>query len=121
MAYWLGQYAILVMEENYISQPTEGEEAHNKIRANVYLFFGIAGDEPETGKLLGMAKSTKDILDYLKGQGIEVGNWHPLDKGAWKRFIPQSSDKIDELVKSFGKSLYGGKGVGTTNSVVFAL
>lgn len=119
MAYWLGQYAILVMEQNYISQPAEGEEAHNKIRANVYLFFGIAGDEPETGKLLGMARSTKDILDYLKTQGIEVGNWHPLDKGAWKRFVPQSEDKIEELVKSFGKSLYAK--LGTANSVVFAL
>jgi hypothetical protein len=88
------------------------------VNVHVYLFFGVAGDTEQTGKFLGVARSTKDILDYLKSQGIEIGNWHPLDKGQWKRFIPHSSEKIDELVKSFGKSLYC---KGTTNSVVFAL
>ncbi len=118
IAYWLAQYAILVMEEQYI-QPAE-DEKDNKVSAHVYLFFGVAGNEPQVGKLLGMARSTKDILDYLKSQGIEVSGWHPLDKGQWKHFIPHTSEKIDELVKSFGKSLYG-KGLSTTNTIVYAL
>lgn len=104
MAYWLGQYAILVMEEQYI-QPAE-EEKDSKIRAHVYLFFGIAGDAEQIGKFLGAARSTQAILEYLKKEGIDVGNWHPLDPGQWKRFVSQSAEKIEGLVKTFGASLY---------------
>jgi hypothetical protein len=119
LAYWMADYAILVMEEIYISEPDEGEK-EGSTRTHVYLFFGVAGDAEQTGKLLGMARSTKDVLDVLKSHGIEIGNWHPLDRGAWKRFIPYSSEKIDEFVGKFGKSMFG-KSLGTTSSVIYAL
>lgn len=118
LAYWMAQYAILVIEEVFKSEPAEGEK-EGTVRTHVYLFFGVAGDEPQTGKFLGAAKDPKDILDYLKTQGIEVGNWHPLDRGAWKHFIAHSPEKIEELAKSFGYSLFV-KG-GTTTSIIYAL
>lgn len=117
LAYWMAGYAILVMEEIYKSEPADEKDA---VRANVYLFFGIAGDEPQSGKFLGAARTAKDILEYLKGKEIEVGRWHPLDKGQWKNFVPHSSDKIDELVKTFGNSLYS-KEHGAAKSITFSL
>jgi hypothetical protein len=121
LAYWLGQYAILVIESTYIAEVAEGEKESNT-RTNVYLFFGVAGNEPQTGKFLGVARSTKGILEHLKAQGIEVGGWHPLDSEQWKTFIPHSPEKITELAKTFGKSLYSGRyDSQQQTAIVFAL
>jgi hypothetical protein len=113
LAYWMAQYAILVMEEIYRSEPAEGE---TEIRGDIYLFFGIAGDDPQMGKFLGAARSTKDVLEFLKSQGIEVQGWHPLDPDQWKSLVPHTAEKIQELVKDFGKSLFA-----KNRSVLYAL